>query len=263
MDDEPDIDINDIFSNLFGSSFGFSQFHNDQRVEHQNDIHYSIKLTLDEIYTGTTKKISFTRRNKCTDCSASKCTTCNGQKQIKKIHQMGPFQQVSILPCQTCKATGIIGNKDCKTCKGTRETKEVKELIIPIPKGANSNTIIKLQNEGHNLDKRGHLLLHIIEEIPHAKFKRYNNYDDLYTELTVSLVDSLCGIKEEIVHLDNRKLLFEWNKVVRHGDILKVPKEGLPVQNESSKFGDLYIKINVQTPTVLDAKIKAELRKLL
>ena len=48
------------------------------------------------------------------------------------------------------------------------------------------------------------LVFHILQTRPHPKFERRG--DDLYTNVTVSLVDALNGFELDIEHLDGHKV---------------------------------------------------------
>lgn len=272
MDDIPDhmgMDINDLFSGIFANPFGFEfqRQHNDER---KYDIHHIFKVTLDEIYTGTSKKVIITRKKTCTYCTSKTCSTCNGQKQVKQVRRMGPIQQVMIGPCQACNATGIIGNKNCKGCQGKSEITDKKELTVNIPKGANHRTILKFENEGHSLDRNGDLYFHI-EEVQHPVYQRQNNSQDLYRELSISFIDSICGIETNIEHLNKQTVEIKWDKIVKHNDIICIPKLGLPSQqscqenrqNNSEEYGNLYIKINIVSIPELNQDIKHKIKELL
>ena len=51
--------------------------------------------------------------------------------------------------------------------------------------------------------------------------------------------------------------------VSRPGMATKIEKEGMPILNNPSTFGDLYVEYNIVFPTSLTAEQKVEIAKIL
>jgi DnaJ family protein A protein 2 len=59
-----------------------------------------------------------------------------------------------------------------------------------------------------------------------------------------------------ITHLDGRVLHIQSqsSEIIKPGDIRVVEGEGMPINGNASRKGDLYIKLNVEFPTELTAE---------
>lgn len=251
--------------NMGGMPFGFDPFSmfKDmfQKEDSVPDIEIPIKLTLEELYLGTKKKVKFERFTLCTDCNAKgavgdnvTCTGCSG-KGVKINKTPVGFMQSG---CNSCRGKGINPNaKKCTTCKGNSCIKNEYTLIVEIPKGASKKRPIIIENEGNEIPKnerrnneRSNVIC-VIEEQPHNKFNRGTvikeigkvNENNLQIELKLTLQESLCGFEKTFTHLDGKLFKFGITHTVKHGDIYVMKGYGMPYQD---KKGDLIVKITIE-----------------
>lgn len=104
----------------------------------------------------------------------------------------------------------------------------------------------------------------IIEEKPHSTFKR--DGDQLRMELTVDLVEALCGFSKQVTHLDGHIVTVAGamgRDVVADGKEIRIPNEGMPISKSPGKKGDLVVKVHVRFPTSLNPDQKEALRRIL
>lgn len=111
------------------------------------DVVFPLKITLEDAFNGTSKKLRLTKNVLCPDCrgkggkdgAESTCRECRGQGVRMVIRQVGPgmIQQMQTT-CSACRGSGsIIAEKDkCTTCHGEKTTKQKKTLEIFINRGA-------------------------------------------------------------------------------------------------------------------------------
>ncbi|CAN7133038.1 unnamed protein product [Brassica rapa subsp. narinosa] len=101
----------------------------------------------------------------------------------------------------------------------------------------------------------------IIDEKPHPVFARERN--DLIVTQKVSLADALTGYTVNLTTLDGRTLSIPVTNVIHpeYGEV--VPKEGMPLQKDQTKKGNLILKFNIKFPARLSAEQKAGFKKLL
>jgi DnaJ family protein A protein 2 len=153
--------------------------------------------------------------------------------------------------CDHCQGAGqVFKEKDrCKKCKGKRTTQEKKVLEIYIPRGSMQGERIVLEGEADQYPDQtpGDIVFTLVEE-PHDVYTRIGY--DLSAELTVSLGEALSGFSRTVFkHLDGRGIHIERprGKILRPGDVLKVPGEGMPLKRGETK-GDLYLIVKVEFP---------------
>ncbi|WP_338762221.1 J domain-containing protein [Bernardetia sp. ABR2-2B] len=100
----------------------------------------------------------------------------------------------------------------------------------------------------------------VVVEIEESKdFTRENN--DLHTTATVSLYEAMLGGKISVPTMKG-KILFPLSPETANGKIFRIKGKGMPIYNQTGKFGDLYIKIEVELPTKLSQKEKELFQEL-
>ncbi|KFK29392.1 hypothetical protein AALP_AA7G127400 [Arabis alpina] len=104
-------------------------------------------------------------------------------------------------------------------------------------------------------------LVFIIDEKPHPLFTREGN--DLIVTQKISLADALTGYTVNLTTLDGRILTVPVTNVIHPEYEEVVPKEGMPLQKDQTKKGNLRIKFNIKFPARLTAEQKAGFKKLL
>jgi DnaJ family protein A protein 2 len=162
----------------------------------------------------------------------------------------------------------VFKEKDkCRKCKGKRVTSEKKVLEIYIPRGAIQGERIVLEGEADQVPDQipGDIVFTLVEE-DHEVFQRRGS--DLSAELNITLAEALCGFSRVVLkHLDGRgiQITHPRGKVLKPGQILKVPGEGMPLKKSELK-GDLYLIVTIEFPDdgwMEDEASFASLQKLL
>jgi len=247
----------DIFDMFFGG--GGRRRRGPGEKEKGKDTVHQIKVTLDELYNGATRKMALQKNIICPGCngiggkegSVKKCDSCNGVGITLQIRQIGPgmVQQVQ-QPCRPCGQTGeIINNKDrCKQCLGKKVVKEKKVIECEIKPGMKDGEKVTFQGEGDQAPniEPGDIII-VLDEQEHVTFKRKGS--DLFMEMSIKLVDALCGFERNIETLDHRKLLIE----IKAGKVLDptmmkfLDSEGLPGKYTHAR-GKLVINFTVEFP---------------
>ena len=87
---------------------------------------------------------------------------------------------------------------------------------------------------------------------PNSIVSRHNTFerkgDDLYTNVTLSLLDALNGFDLEIPHLDGHKVKVHRDKITWPGAKIKKSKEGMPNYHDNLQRGTLFITFDVNFP---------------
>jgi DnaJ family protein A protein 2 len=256
-----EVDLNDILSQMFGMNMGGMPGGGPRRPRRSPDEEQPYKVTLEELYKGKTVKFAAQKQVICGQCQGSgakekvkpnQCDRCRGIGRQEAFRQIGPgLVRKEVIPCDHCQGSGMYyKEKDrCKKCKGKRTVRETKALELYIPRGSMQGERIVLEGEADQLADMtpGDLIFHLVEE-PHERFTRIGH--DLSADLHVTLAEALCGFSRVVLkHLDGRGIHIDHprGKIIRPGDVLKVPGEGMPLKRGEMK-GDLYLVVKVDFP---------------
>lgn len=277
------MDMDDIFS-MFGDIFGghggfsgFSGFGGGSRTRQHaqfrgSDLRLKVRLTLQEIATGITKKFKLKKDVTCTHCHGTgaesgsgteTCPTCHGQGIVTKTVRtmLGMMQTQS--ECPTCHGEGTVIKNPCHTCNGTGITKGEEVVEIKIPAGVAEGMVVNVPGKG-NAAKRNGITGDIqvyIEEEPNDTFVRDGN-DLIYNEL-LDFPTAALGGNLEIPLVDGGKVRMKVAPGTQPGTALRLRGKGLPsVQGYGSGVGDLIVNLSVYVPKTLSSEEKASLEKL-
>jgi len=264
-------DIFDLFMGGGGRGGGGGA----RRRRKGDDVVFPLKLTLEQLYTGCTKKLRLTKNVICVPCkgkggkSVVQCKECKGQGIKLVIRQVGPgmIQQMQ-QQCNACGGQGSIvpAADKCKKCKGARTTKEKQVLEVNVRGGSahgQKMTYEKQADESPDMDP-GDVVV-VLQQLEHAVFRREG--DNLFMKKSITLLEALTGFMFTVDHLDNRRLVIRSGagEVVKPGDFKAVRDEGMPMAKNNYIKGQLYIEFDVIFPPSgsISAKAKAELKAIL
>lgn len=269
--------MEDIFSQ-FGDIFGsggspFGSFFGGQgggqqrpRGERGSNLRIKVKLTLDEIANGVTKKIKVKKQITCRTCNGSgakhanavaTCTTCNGNGYVRRVSSTFLGQMQTTVTCPTCNGTGKMITDKCPTCNGDGREYGEETIQIDIPAGVGDGMQLSMRgkgNVGKNGGPSGDLLINI-EEVEHEHLHR--DGQNLIYELYLNFADAALGTSEEIPTIDG-KVKIKIPAGTQAGKIFRLKGKGLPSVQTYGK-GDQLIHVNIWTPK----KLSNEERKLL
>lgn len=259
------IDLGDIFGDIFGQGFGgFSSRGGGFRTRRPSgDIHIGIRVSLEDVYFGKEEEIKIDRNKRCKTCDGrgakresdiDTCDVCGGQGVITQLQKtfFGTFK--SQKTCHKCGGKGTIIKNPCPDCDGKGYESKKDKISIKIPKGIENGVQLRVSGKGNfipDTKSYGDLFVEVI-------YDEDDIYDvqgtDLYTSLKVSFVQVALGDDVEIKHFD-KDLKIKIPAGTQPNTTLRVKEKGLPYFNSTRK-GDLYIKINVEIPKKLTKKQK-------
>lgn len=117
------------------------------------------------------------------------------------------------------------------------------------------------EGEPHIDGEPGDLVLRV-RTTPHPRFERRG--DDLYTNVTISLVDALSGFELDIPHLDGHKVHVVRDKITWPGARVRKKGEGMPNYENNNLYGVMYVTFDVAFPKgELDKEEKEAVAKIL
>lgn len=265
----------DIFEMFFGMG-GRSRERGPKRGK---DTVYQMSVSLEELYNGTTRKLSCEKQVLCPKCEGrgtknpnsgpEHCVSCKGSGMQVRIEHLGPsiVQQIQ-QRCSDCHGQGerIAPNNRCKNCDGKKVVREKKILEVHIDKGMEDGQRITFTSEGDmapGLDQPGDIIV-VLDEKEDPNFKRVNT-DDLLYVMKLTLTESLCGFQRGITTLDNRTLVVTSlpGEVVKHGAVKCIYSEGMPRWKNPFEKGKLVVQFLVDFPKSIDARLIDKLEKIL
>ncbi|CAK9300723.1 unnamed protein product [Gordionus sp. m RMFG-2023] len=221
---------NDIFSSFFGGFFHQEEGTTQREFKGANVV-IDLYATLEEIYNELfVEVVRFKPVYKPT--SGTRKCNCRAEMVTK---QLGPgrFQMNQVEICDDCPNVKIVN--------------EEKLLEVEIEKGVADRYEYTFFGEGepHIEGEPGDLIFKI-RETKHKFFERRG--DDLFCNITISLVNALLGFSMDIEHLDGHKVKVKRDTVTKPGDKMKIPREGMPNYDNNNKFGVLHITFDVVFP---------------
>lgn len=232
------------------------------RKREPQNIETAIKITIEELYEGADKKITFKRKEACDACKgrggASKddvkvCIDCYGLGHV--VNNLASLFAKE--ECKECKGTGRLILNKCQECNGKGECKFERELVFPIPKdlslGTKKDKLI-IPGEG---EYGGNLFIDVdLKPHPHYEIK----WPNLEIELPVKFYQAILGDNLEIDTLKG-PAFFKLDIGTDHGDTITLKSYGLRYLDDlgNLQYGDLVIRLVINTPK----RITKEQREIL
>jgi molecular chaperone DnaJ len=235
-----------------------------------NDLRYDLDLTLEQAATGIETTIDVPRAEVCPTCSGSgarpgtspvKCANCGGTGQITRA-QNTPFgQMISSTACPKCGGRGQIVTTPCEDCRGAGRVHRRRKINVKIPQGVDSGQHLKLRGQGEAAPEPGGQagdLYVFINVRPHSRFTRSES--DLMLEAPVSITQATLGSDIEVPTLGG-KARIKVPAGTQTGSVFRLKGKGMP-RLHGSGTGDLHVRVNVRTPSVLTSRQKQLLEEL-
>ena len=261
-------DIFSQFGDIFGGHFGggFRSSGGGRSVNRGSDLRIKVRLTLEEIAEGVTKKLKINKTIACDKCggtgakdssSYSTCSTCNGLGYVVTMQNsfFGRMQMQSV--CPTCGGEGKVITAKCDKCGGEGTTRGQEVVEIKIPAGVGEGMVLTVSGKG-NAARHGGVngdLQVLIEEEPHPELLRDGN--DLIHNLNITVTTALLGGAVEVPTVDGRAKI-KIAPGTHAGKVLRLGGKGLPDVNGYGR-GDELVVVDITIPD----RLTKEERKLI
>lgn len=258
--------FSDIFGDaMFGGMFGGGGGRRGGPQKGQ-DLQVRVRLTLDEIAEGVTKKIKLRRLEECHACHGAggkgkrTCPTCGGLGQVKQVSQSLFGQMINVVSCPKCGGQGSTFEEACRVCEGSGLERREATVSVQIPAGVAEGNYLTLRGEGNRGPRGGSPgdILVLVEEAEHEMFHR--DGQNLYAEARLPFTTAALGGSIRIPTLE--------------GDVdLKIPAgtqgekvfalrgKGLPGLHGRGK-GDLFVRIQIRVPEKVSGRQKELIEEL-
>ncbi len=272
------MDMDDIFSQFgdifggggspFGDMFGGGR-RGGQRVRKGSDLRIRIKLSLQDVAEGVTKKIKVKRQDSCKSCTGNgskngtaiqTCSTCGGLGQVQQVQNTMLGRMMTNAVCPACKGKGKTILERCGDCHGDGVVPVEEVIEIKIPAGVAEGMTLTMSGKG-NMPPGGGVagdLQILVEEEPHDELQRDGN--NVIYELHISFPQAALGDSVEIPTISG-KVKIKIDQGTQSGKILRLKGKGIPDVNGYST-GDQLVHVNVWTPRELTKDEENTLFKL-
>jgi len=132
--------------------------------------------------------------------------------------------------------------------KGVEKVFEIngQSIKLKIKRGVSDGQVLKLGGKGYagiHGGPNGDLLISVKIQ-KHPIFNRID--DDLYCDLPVDIYTAILGGKTELAAFKG-KIRIDIPKETSNGKTLRLNGLGMPKYGKTNQFGDLYVKIEIQT----------------
>ncbi len=272
-------DIFSMFGDIFGggSRFGgfggFGGFGNGgaaQHMEHGEDLRLKVKLTLNEVATGVTKKFKVRKKVTCTHCHGTgsedgkteTCSNCKGSGVILKTVNTMLGRMQTQTACPTCGGQGKIIKNKCHACNGNGVVNGEEVVEIQIPSGVENGMVVTASGKGNAARLNGQPgdIQVYIEVESHADLIR--DGQNLQYNLLLDLPTAILGGTAEIPTIDG-KVRIKIEPGTQPDKIMRLRGKGLPaVSGYGYGTGDLIVNISIYIPETLSNEEKELFEKL-
>lgn len=272
-------DMNDIFSQFgnifeemgFGGGFGFGGGGRGGRQQYKGgDLRLKVKLTMNEVATGVTKKFKVKKKVTCTHChgtgsedgKSQKCPNCGGSGQTVQTVQTMFGRMQTQRPCPHCGGTGQVITNKCHECGGEGVVTGDEIVEVNIPAGVSDGMVVNCPGKGHagKLNGVPGDIQVYIEVEPHKELTRQDN--NLIYNLLLDVPTAVLGGTAEIPTLDG-KAKIKIEPGTQPGKVMRLRGKGLPaLQGYGYGTGDIIVNIGVYIPETLSKNEKEMFEKM-
>jgi molecular chaperone DnaJ len=255
--------FSDIFGDVFGDIFGAARRGGRNQVFRGADLRYELELTLEQAVAGDQVTLELPGQVECTHCNGkgaepgsqpATCTTCGGAGQVRMAQGFFSIQQT----CPNCGGAGKLIDQPCRECSGRGRVRRMKTLSVKVPPGVDNGDRIRLSREGEpgrNGGPPGDLYVDISVKA-HAIFTREGQ--NLSCEVPVSFATAVLGGAVDVPTLDGNVVL-KVPSETQSGSLFRLRGKGVRSVRDSG-VGDLFCRVQVETPVNLSGEQKDRLR---
>ncbi len=246
----------DIFGDVFGDIFGGGR--RGQGGPYRGaDLRYELAVTLEEAVLGHDAEVKFQSLKECGTCKGDgakpgtdkkTCTTCGGAGQLRRQQGFFSVQQT----CPECRGEGRIIEHPCEECRGQGRVQQSRTLAVKVPAGVDTGDRIRLSGEGEAGQAGGPPgdLYVEIRVLPHAVFER--DGADLSCKVPLGFTTAALGGETKVPTLGGEVSL-KIPAGTQSGKVFRLRGKGVK-QVRGGGPGDLYCRVDIETPTDLNAE---------
>lgn len=262
-------DIFSMFGDVFGGGAGFGGFGGGSRQAPRYrgaDLRLKVKLSLQEVATGVTKKFKVRKDVVCNHChgtgaeggsSSETCPNCHGSGVEIRTQQSIFGMMQTQTTCHVCGGEGKVIKNKCSHCHGDGVVKGEEVVEINIPAGVAEGMVVNVPGKG-NAGKRNGITGNIqvyIEEEDNDTFIR--DGQNVIYNLLLDFPTAVLGGQVDIPTIDGTNVKIKIEPGTQPGKTLRLRGKGLPaVQGYGNDTGDLIVQISIYVPKELSKSEK-------
>ncbi|HVC34802.1 MAG TPA: molecular chaperone DnaJ [Chloroflexota bacterium] len=259
--------FDEIFETFFG---GGTRTAGGRRTQRGSDLRVDLTLTFEEAVFGSEKTVEVPRWERCARCSGngaepgtqpSRCPTCNGTGEIRRVQQSVIGQFVSVTVCDRCRGEGRVILTPCSECRGTGRVRSSHRVLVSIPAGIDDGQQIRLPGEGetglHGAPS-GDLYV-AVSVTPHQSLKRQGV--DLVYDLAVNVAQAALGDDVEVPTPEGPPTRVKVPSGTQAGRVIRLKDHGVPHLRAGGR-GDLLVRVRVTVPQHLTDEQRDLFQKL-
>jgi molecular chaperone DnaJ len=163
-------------------------------------------------------------------------------------------------PCAGCGATGVRDGGACSGCQGRGVRRALDTVRVELPAGVDVGTEVRVRGEGSAAPfggPRGDLVVSTRVR-PHPFFRRQG--EGVHCEVPISVWEALRGARIRVPTPTGEAVLVI-PPGTSGGQVFRLRGQGVARLTDGST-GDLYVTVQVQMPTGLDARTDELVREL-
>lgn len=271
------MDFSDLFSDIFGGSFGgfggssfFGGGGQRRNGPRQGaSLRTQVTISFDEAINGCEKSITIKYKDECSSCHGTgaragtnpvTCPKCGGKGQvvINQRTAFGIMQSVQV--CPDCGGKGTIIKDRCPSCNGTGYNLVNKTFKVTIPAGIDNGQSVRLSGAGEpgeNGGMRGDLIVQVIV-IQHPVLKRQGI--NIFSTIAIDYPTAVLGGEVKVRTCDGDVML-TIKPGTQSDTKMRLKGKGVPLLRNPKQRGDQYVTIVVAVPTSLNDKQKKALEQ--
>jgi len=248
--------MSDIFDEFFGGAAGGGRGR--RGADRGSDLRYNMEVDLEDAFSGKTVEINVPTSASCQTCSGSgakpgtspkACSTCGGAGRVRATQGFFTVERT----CISCQGRGEVIADPCTGCGGNGRVTQDRTLSVNIPAGIEDGTRIRLSGEGEAGVRGGPTgdLYIFVSLRPHTFFQR--DGADLFCRVPISMTTAALGGQFDVPTVDGGKTRVKIPEGTQTAKQFRLRAKGMPVLR-SSKVGDMYIQVVVETPRNLSRR---------
>ncbi|MBT8472879.1 MAG: molecular chaperone DnaJ [Marinicaulis sp.] len=259
--------FDDIFSEFMGGRGGARRGGPGRGA----DLKYNLQVTLEDAFSGKKTEIKVPGSVSCETCEGSgakpgsgptHCGTCKGAGRVRVQQGFFTIERT----CPHCHGEGQTISDPCTDCSGQGRVRRERTLSVDIPAGIEDGTRIRLSGEGEAGPRggpEGDLYIFVgVKE--HQLFER--DGPDLYCAMPIPMTTAALGGDFETPTIDGGRVNIKVPEGAQTGKRFRVRGKGMTQLDQSGRGdirrrGDLYVEVQVETPTGLNAEQKDLLKQ--